>query len=588
MLDAYRTARDSLIDAVRITPWRLTTYTILQLLLAILPGAQVVLIRSLIESGDVLRPLLGLTVVVGSMYPLTQVSNCVGQRMMLRLRLALRVELAHVAARLSPSRLAEPETVRDLEASQAATHPMSDVAGKPVQLLSAAATSVVLCVAISSINLVSGLLVLAALAPTVLAFTLISRMEARGWPRVAEHERKAAYATEQLIQQRPGTELAALGSGWKVADLVANSRASATWVLDRMVRTALVYELGAALVTVLLFGGALMALVHGGAAGGGTGVTGGGSDGASATGAAAAAAVAGTITGLNAIRQCGYAFGSIVTAAPQAAIYRRFVRSVPVVPRREAVHQVDSVALDNVTYRYPGAAGPALRGVCIEARRGELVALVGANGAGKSTAINVLVGALAPDCGQVLIDGTDANLMTEDERLAHFGLLVQEFGRFEFTLRDTVGLGTPDAADDRAIRAALSGTFAAELPLDTQLGQQWSGTGISGGQWQRLALARIRLRNAGVWILDEPTSAIDAEAEHEIFTDLRRTSAGRITIVVSHRAWTLRAMDRIYVVDAGKVVQQGTYPELIAQPNGRFAQLFADQTPNTSRTRPAL
>ncbi|WP_238155266.1 ATP-binding cassette domain-containing protein [Kribbella soli] len=569
MLDAFRTARESLIDALRITPGWLATYSVLQLLLAILPGAQVVLIRDLIDSGDVWRPLLGLTVVVGSMYPLTQVSNGVGQRMMLRLRLALRTELAGVAARLSPSRLAGPETVRDLEASQTATHPMSDVAGKPVQLLSAAATSVVLCVAIASINLVSGLLVLAALAPTVLAFTLISRMEAKGWPRVAEHERRAAYATEQLIQQRPGTELAVLGSGWKVAGLVANSRASATWVLDRMIRTAVLYELGAALVTVLLFGGALIALVRGGA-----------------TGGAAAAAVAGTITGLNAIRQCGYAFGSIVTAAPQAAIYRRFVRSVPAGPRRGMVRQVDSVALGNVTFGYPGAAEPTLRDVSIEARRGELVALVGVNGAGKSTAINLLVGALSPDSGRVLIDGADAGAMAEDERLAHFGLLVQEFGRFEFTLRDAVGLGAPDIVTDPAIRDALAGTFAADLPLDTQLGQQWGGTGISGGQWQRLALARIRLRNAGVWILDEPTSAIDAEAEHEIFTDLRRTSADRITIVVSHRAWTLREMDRIYVIDNGTVAQQGTYDDLMTDPTTRFARLFATQNlTHTSRSR---
>ncbi|WP_238151220.1 ATP-binding cassette domain-containing protein [Kribbella sindirgiensis] len=561
MLDAFRTARESLVDALRITPGWLATYSVLQLLLAVLPGAQVVLIRELIDSGAVWRPLLGLTVVVGAMYPLTQVSNGVGQRMMLRLRLELRIELARVAARLSPSRLADPGTVRDLEASQTATHPMSDVAGKPVQLLSAAATSGVLCAAIASINLVSGLLVLAALVPTVLAFTVISRMEAKGWPRVAEHDRKAAYATEQLIQQRPGTELAVLGSGWKVAGLVANSRASATWVLDRMIRTAVLCELGAALVTVVLFGCALVALVRGGA-----------------TGGAAAAAVAGTITGLNAIRQCGYAFGSIVTAAPQAAIYRRFVRSASAGPRRAVVRRVDSVALDNVTFGYPGAAGPALRGVTIEARRGEMVALVGVNGAGKSTAINVLVGALSPDRGRVLIDGADADALAEDERLAHFGLLVQEFGRFEFTLRDAVGLGAPDAVTDQDIRDALAGAFAADLPLDTQLGQQWGGIGISGGQWQRLALARIRLRNAGVWILDEPTSAIDAEAEHEIFTDLRRTSAGRITIVVSHRAWTLRAMDRIYLIDDGTVVQQGTYDDLMADPTTRFARLFATQS----------
>lgn len=561
MLDVYRTARDSLIDAVRTTPWWLAAYTILQLLLAILPGAQVVLIRSLVESGDVWRPLLGLTVVVGSMYPLTQVSNAVGQRMMLRLRLALRIELAHAATRLSPARLAQPDTVRDLEASQAATHPMSDVAGRPVQLLSAAATSVVLCLAISSISVLSGLLVLAALVPTVLAFTMISRTEARGWPEVAKYERKAAYATEQLIQQRPGTELAVLGSGWKVATLVADSRTVATWVLDRMIRTAMVYELGAAAVTVLLFGGALVALIQGGA-----------------TGGAAAAAVAGTIAGLNATRQCGYAFGTIVTAAPQAKTYRTFVGSVTPDARQAVVPYVESVALDNVTYCYPGAVEPALREASIEVRRGELVALVGVNGAGKSTAINLLTGTLRPSCGQVRINGTDAAQLTEPNRLAHFGLLVQEFGRYEFALRDTVALGTPATVDDRQIREVLSDTFAAGLPLDTQLGQQWSGIGISDGQWQRLALARIRLRNAGVWILDEPTSAIDAEAEREIFTDLRRYSHTRITIVTSHRASTLREMDRIYVLDHGTVVQQGTYRQLISQPNGPFARLFAQQT----------
>ncbi|MEU8223186.1 ABC transporter ATP-binding protein [Kribbella sp. NPDC048915] len=280
---------------------------------------------------------------------------------------------------------------------------------------------------------------------------------------------------------------------------------------------------------------------------------------------------------MNAIRQCGYAFGSIVTAAPQAAIYRRFVRSVPETPARAVVPVVHSVALDNISFQYPGAPEPTLADVSLHACRGELVALVGVNGAGKSTAVNLLIGALRPHRGRVLINGDDVSALSEGERLAHFGLLVQEFGRFEFTLRDTVGLGAPGAVTDRDIRAALSGSFAAELPLDTQLGQQWGGTGISGGQWQRLALARIRLRSAGVWILDEPTSAIDAEAEREIFAELRRTSAGRITIVVSHRAWTLRGMDRIYVIDAGAVVQQGTYDELMNHPDGRFARLFATQ-----------
>ncbi|WP_433168311.1 ATP-binding cassette domain-containing protein [Kribbella sp. CA-247076] len=557
MLAAFRTARASLSDAARITPGWLLLYSALVLLQAALPGAQVVLIEELLAGGSgAWGPLLGLTVVVGAMYPFAQVTVAVGQRMMLRLRLHYRTELAHAAARLSPSRLADPDVVTDLEASQSATHPMSDIAGKPVQVLGAAATSVVLCAAIWSFNPLSGLLVLAALVPTVLAFTLISRMEAKSWPTVAEQDRRAAYATEQLIQQRSGTELAVLGSGPKVAGLIAGHRTEATRVLDRMIRTAMILELAAAVLTAVLFGGALVTLVLG-----------------DAGGAAAAAAIAGAISGLNAIRQCGYAFGTIVTATPQAGIYRRFVRSVPAQDEQSLVPSVLSVALDHVSFSYRGE--PALRDVCIEARQGELIALVGANGAGKSTAINLLVGSLTPDRGRVLIDGKDAADLTEGERLGHFGLLVQEFGRFEFTLRDAVALGSPQPVSDRDVRAALAGTFAAELALDTQLGQQWGGTGISGGQWQRLALARIRLRDAGVWILDEPTSAIDAEAEQEIFAELRRTSGGRITIVVSHRAWTLREMDRIYVIDHGAVVQQGTYTQLMSQPEGRFARLFA-------------
>ena len=112
---------------------------------------------------------------------------------------------------------------------------------------------------------------------------------------------------------------------------------------------------------------------------------------------------------------------------------------------------------------------------------------------------------------------------------------------------------------------------------DTQLGHQWDGVGLSGGQWQRLALARTLLRGAGVLILDEPTSAIDAEAEQEIFAELRESKADRITIVVSHRASTLKGLDRIYVLDEGRLVEQGRYPDLVAA-NGVFARIFAAQT----------
>jgi ATP-binding cassette subfamily B protein len=564
MLDAFRTARNSLTDAARVAPGLLALCSVLVLAQAALPGVQVVLIGQLVDRLTVGEQpwglLITLTIVVGSMYPLSAMARDAGQRLMLQLRLHYRSELLHASARLSPSRLADPAVATDLEASQAAIDPMSTVANQPVQVLGAGVTAVVLCAAIGAINLLSGLLVLAALVPTVLAFTAIARMESRGWPEVAANDRRAVYATEQLLQQRSGTELAVLGSGAQVATLAITYRTIATRVLDRMIRTAMSFELAAALATVVLFGGALVALVVGGASGG-----------------AAAAAVAGTISGLNAIRLCGYAFGLIVTAAPRATTYRQFVSGVPAAAPQSVVPGVESVALDNVTFRYPGGARASLRDASIAARRGEMIALVGVNGAGKTTAINLLVGGLMPSAGRVLIDGRDAAGMSESERLGHFGLLVQEFGRFEFTLRDAVALGSPEAVSDDAVRRALAGTFAADLPLDTQLGQQWGGTGISGGQWQRVALARIHLRGAGVWILDEPTSAIDAEAEREIFADLRRTKDSRITIVVSHRASTLTEMDRIYVIDDGSVVQEGTYPELMAAIGGRFARLFTTQ-----------
>jgi ATP-binding cassette subfamily B protein len=196
--------------------------------------------------------------------------------------------------------------------------------------------------------------------------------------------------------------------------------------------------------------------------------------------------------------------------------------------------------------------------------------------------VNALIGAVRAE-GCVEIDGRDLSTCTSSDRAGFFGLLTQEFGRYEFTVREVVGLGGPGPVTDEDMARALVGAHAdglvAALPhgLDTQLGQQWHGVGLSGGQWQRLALARIHVRGAGIWILDEPTSAIDAETEEKIFQELRRTAEERITIVVSHRAWTLRAMDRIYVMDGGRIVQEGRYEELVDVP-GRFAEIFAMQT----------
>ena len=144
-----------------------------------------------------------------------------------------------------------------------------------------------------------------------------------------------------------------------------------------------------------------------------------------------------------------------------------------------------------------------------------------------------------------------------------------------------MGISGRSATDEQlwdTLEKARAAEFVRALPagLDTQLGEQWGGVGLSGGQWQRLALARLILRNTDLWVLDEPTSAIDAETEEDIFTSLREIAAGHMTILVSHRAWTLRHADRIYVMDAGAIVESGTYAELMAR-DSYFARLFASQ-----------
>lgn len=153
-------------------------------------------------------------------------------------------------------------------------------------------------------------------------------------------------------------------------------------------------------------------------------------------------------------------------------------------------------------------------------------------------------------------------------------------------MRENLSRGDTAAIRDdrrlwRSLRTARADGFVAKLPhgLDSQLGDQWGGAGLSGGEWQRLALARLALRDAPIRILDEATSNIDAETEESLFRDLRADAGGYITIVVSHRVWTLRDMDRIYVFDGGRIVESGTYKQL-DRPGTRFAELFAFQERN--------
>ena len=238
------------------------------------------------------------------------------------------------------------------------------------------------------------------------------------------------------------------------------------------------------------------------------------------------------------------------------------------------------VEFENVSFRYPGAERDALTDVNLVVGSGETVALVGRNGAGKTTLIKLLVGLYRPTSGRILIDGVDVATMSAAAVRQQIGVIFQDFVRFQFSAGENVGVGwLPARADDVAIERAVDDAGAREvvqrLPkgLSTPLGRAFGGDDLSVGQWQRIALARAFMRKSKIIVLDEPTAAMDAEAEHEIFQRFGELKSGRTALLITHRFSTVKMADRIVVFEGGRIVEEGAHPELV-NAGGRYATMF--------------
>jgi len=247
-----------------------------------------------------------------------------------------------------------------------------------------------------------------------------------------------------------------------------------------------------------------------------------------------------------------------------------------------AVLDERGLRFDNVGFKYPGTERWAVRSVDIFVPAGGSLALVGENGAGKTTLVKLLTRLYTPTEGRVLLDGKDLRAWDERTLRRRIGVLFQDFGRYQFMLRENVAFGDlPKLTDDAALLEAVDQGGATEIlerspaGLDSQLGKWFKGgVELSGGEWQRVALARALVRkDASVVVLDEPTSALDATAEHRVFERLREMAAGRIAVFVSHRYSTVRRADQILVLDHGTIVERGTHADLLAL-DGRYAHAF--------------
>lgn len=243
-----------------------------------------------------------------------------------------------------------------------------------------------------------------------------------------------------------------------------------------------------------------------------------------------------------------------------------------------AIHTVE---FEEVSFRYPLTEKDVLKGVSFRVERGQALALVGENGAGKTTLVKLLTRLYEPTSGRILINGQDASRFSPRSLQEEMSIIFQDFGQYQMSVRENVALGRSEELDEDtsvqvASRRAGAAEFIEALPegYGNMLGRWFEGgRQLSGGQWQRLALARLYFRGGSVLIFDEPTAALDANAEFEVVEALRKQAKGRITVIISHRFSTVRMADQIIVLENGVISEAGSHEQLVGE-DGTYAQMF--------------
>lgn len=422
-------------------------------------------------------------------------------------------------------------------------------------------------------------LLLPLLVVSIFPFFLVARLAGRREFEFAQlrtlGDRQREYLRTVLTAKDEAKEVRAFGSGKLLRQRYEKRYDEYLVQLRRQARRRMVVALMMQLATIAVVGSWIGLIVY---------LFTSGRSGVAELGAAAVAApvLLARFAGL------GSTMSNLFQASLFIADFRSFLDlkgQEPADGPKPEVAKFEEIVAEDVHFTYPGAAQEALRGVSIQLRTGEVVALVGENGSGKTTLAKVIGQLYRPTSGRVLVDGVDASTFDPAALRRHMAVIFQDFVRYQLPASENVGLGNPDVIDDiEGITAASSQAGAHEFlePLpegyDTILSKAFpGGVDLSIGQWQRVALARAFFREAPFIILDEPTAALDARAEHALFERIRELRRGRTVLLISHRFSTVRSADRIYVLRKGEVVEHGTHDALMAKP-GLYAELYGLQT----------
>ncbi|NEG72644.1 ATP-binding cassette domain-containing protein [Bifidobacterium ramosum] len=506
-------------------------------------------------------------------------------------------DLTDALAGLTPAQTLDDEVTTQVRAARdAIPYNVASQAADATSVVGALVSMVMLAGSLWHMHPLAAVMIALAMIPELLAQFGVEKLTNELWPKRGRESRRANYFERLLDYPPSSTEIAATAGSFGIPEQARVRYFNMAGMWERISWRTVQLTGISSLVFALLTGGAFWLILTSGRA----------------SSASIPAALVGIMTGLSVTRTTGEAFGNLMASTPMILAYERLMNLLhanPEIPVTPASAGSVGVHVEHLTYAYPIAAkdddesdgggdavedddkpvpavqSPALDDVSLNVEPGSIVALVGENGSGKTTLVKLIAGILdAPDGAVALTAGTaDDNrrvLRSWADRLGASSMVFQDFTHIEVTVREFIDPASRHTDDELrdGLQLARALDIVTGLPggLDAQLGQEWGGVGLSGGQWQRLALVRTFLSGKPLWILDEPTAAVDATAEAAIYHDLIANRPSGVTvIVISHRPRVLTTMDRIIVLDHGHIGETGTYRQLVDR-NGAFARLVND------------